>query len=120
MSGLQRLLENFERQVALPLAERLPPAQRVWFVVYAPEQERRLRFLLPEFQLRAEKHSKIWKELDLTDLVPKWVCEHEYHEAYLRDPTLLDEQTIQNALAERVMTQVTALQLRPNSLCARA
>ena len=118
MSSLQRLLDNFERQVSLPLAERLPAAQRVWFVVYSPEQERRIRFLLPEFKLRTEKYGKSWKEVDLTNLVPQWVCNHEYCEAYLGDPTLLDEQTIQNALSEHVTKQLADLQLTSNSLCA--
>jgi hypothetical protein len=117
MSSLQRLFENFERQVALPFAERLPPAQRMWFVVYSPDQERRIRFLLPEFRLSAEKHGKIWHEIDLTNLVPQWVAEHEYRDAYLGDPTLLDEQTILSALSERVGKQIPSLELTSKSLC---
>ena len=37
MSSLQRLLDNFERQAALPSEKAIPSAQRVWFVVYSPE-----------------------------------------------------------------------------------
>ena len=117
MSSLQQLLENFERQVALPFAEHLPSAQRVWFVVYSPEQERRIRFLLPDFKLAAEKHGKTWHEIDLTNLVPQWVSEHEYRDEYLSDPTLLDEQTILSPLSERVAKQIASFELTLNSVC---
>lgn len=117
MSSLQRLLDNYERQIVLPMVERLPAAQRVWFVVYAPEQERRIRFLLPEFKLRSEKHGKEWRDIDLTDLAPSWVSKHEYRDEYLRDPSLLDEQTVQDALSALVADQITSLHLTPTSLC---
>ena len=116
MSSLQRLLDNFERQVSLPVVERLPAAQRVWFVLYSPEQERRIRFLLPDFKLCCEKHGKIWSELDLTNAVPMWVSKHEYRDEYLNDPSLLEEQTIQNALSEIVANEIGELRLSSTSL----
>ena len=117
-SSLQRLLDNFERQVGLPFRERLPPAQRVWFVVYAPEQERRIRFLWPEFKLRSEKHGKEWKPIDMTDLVPNWVLAQGRHGiAYLKFPSSLDGQTIQDGLSETISERISALSLTPTSLC---
>ena len=121
MSSLQRLLDNYERQVSLPFAERLPPAQRVWFVVYNPEQERRIRFLLPEFKLRAEKHGKEWKQIDLTDSVPKWLLAQGNHAAaYLKMPSSLDEQTVHDGLSELVIENIAGLDLTPASLCVLA
>ena len=117
-SSLHRLLDNYERQVSLPLAERLPPAQRVWFVVHEPEQERRVRFLWPEFKLRSEKHGKEWKQIDLTDVVPIWVSSLGKHgAAYLKTPASLDEQTIQDGLSEILAARIAALNLTPTSLC---
>lgn len=95
----------------------LPPVQRVWFVVYPPEQERRIRFLLPEFKLRSEKHGKTWNSIDVTDLAPQWVARHEYRDSYLSDPSLLDEQTLQDAVSEIVASRIRDLQLTPTSLC---
>ena len=117
MSSLQRLLDNYERQVALPLTGNLPAVQRVWFVVYSPEQERRIRFLLPEFKWRSEKHDKTWQPIDVTDLAPEWVARHEYRDSYVSDPALLDEQTIQDALSDVVAQRIARLQLTPTSLC---
>ena len=117
MSSLQRLLDNFERQVSLPLAERLPAVQRVWFVVYAPEQERRIHFLLPEFELRARRHGKDWRGLDLTDTAAAWLARHEYRDEYLKEPSLLDEQAMQEAVSSQVAEQITRLGLAPHSLC---
>jgi len=118
MSSLQRLLDNYERQVSHPLSDRLPAAQRVWFVVYAPEQERRIRFLWPEFKLRAEKHGKDWKQIDVTDLVPEWVLSQGSHgTAYLKTPASLDEQTVQDGLSEMLAERIAGLDLMPSSLC---
>ena len=117
-SSLNRLLDNFERQVALPLVERLPPAQRVWFIVYSPEQERRIRFLWPEFKLRSEKHGKEWKQIDLTDVIPTWVISQGKHSAaYLKTPASLDEDTTQEGLCELLTERIAALDLTPKSLC---
>jgi hypothetical protein len=118
MSSLERLFENYDRLIALPLADRLPPAQRVWFVVYSPEQERRIRFLWSEFKIRAEKHGKEWQQIDVTDLVPEWIAAQGTHgAAYLKNPASLDEQTIQEGLSELLIERISSLALTPSTLC---
>jgi len=118
MNSLQRLVDNFERQVSLPFVERLPAVQRVWFVIYAPEQERRIRFLLPEFEFRSHRHGKEWYQLDLTNLAPAWISQHEFRNEYLRDPSLLGEQTVQDGVSSLVADHIGKLPLTATSLCA--
>lgn len=118
MSSLQRLLVNYERQVSLPLIERLPAVQRVWFVVYAPEQERRLRFLLPEFELRTRRHGRGWHAIDTTDFAARFVGSHEYRDEFLRDPGLLDREAAQEAVALEVAQQLRTCEAGSSSIVA--
>lgn len=66
-------------------------AEKVWFVVYEPTQERRLRLRLPEFQINTEKAGHTWKQIDLTDAFAAWMAGHRYRESYFKRPELLNE-----------------------------
>jgi len=43
MSAIDRLLTNYARQVRLPWSVNTSGKQRVWFAVYPPSEERRVR-----------------------------------------------------------------------------
>src|SRR5436853_457543 len=49
MSAVDRLLSNYSRQVRLPWSANMSGKQRVWFAVYPPTEERRVRARLPHF-----------------------------------------------------------------------
>lgn len=48
MSAIDRLLTNYTRQVRLPWSPHAAGKQRVWFAVYHPSEERRVRARLWE------------------------------------------------------------------------
>ena len=50
MSEIESLVEAYERYVHLPWDRNLAGPQKVWFAIYDPEQERRLRPRLAAFQ----------------------------------------------------------------------
>lgn len=50
MSAIDRLLTNYSRQVRLPWSPHAARKQRVWFAVYHPSEERRVRARLPQFE----------------------------------------------------------------------
>ncbi len=86
MSAIDRLLSNYSRQVRLPWAAHTAGMQRVWFAVYPPAEERRVRARLPQFEaLTLEAHHG-WSTVDLTYLLPEWLAQHEYREAIFAEP----------------------------------
>jgi hypothetical protein len=50
MSTIDRLLSNYSRQVRLPWSPNVSGKQRIWFAVYPPAEERRVRARLPQFE----------------------------------------------------------------------
>jgi hypothetical protein len=86
MSEVEELLKAYEKFVSLPWKEDLSGAEKVWFVVYDPQQERRIRFRLPEFETVTKKTGHKWVSLDLTDAFANWMAGHRYREAYFESP----------------------------------
>ena len=50
MSAVDRLLSNYSRHVRLPWSANMSGKQRVWFAVYPPSEERRVRARLPQLE----------------------------------------------------------------------
>ena len=50
-------------------------------VVYPPEQERRLRMRMGDFEIATHEAGHPWHRLDLTDSFGRWLGAHEYREA---------------------------------------
>ena len=86
MSSLDRLLQNYSRQVRLPWSSNIAGKQRVWFAVYAPAEERRVRAHLPEFEALTLQAGHGWSIVDLTGLMPEWLAAHDYREAIFAEP----------------------------------
>ncbi|HET6385470.1 MAG TPA: BREX protein BrxB domain-containing protein [Armatimonadota bacterium] len=90
MGGVERLLVSYERHISIPWDPRLAGAQRVWFALYDPPDERRLRCRIEEFGRVTMEAGHGWRHKDLTDLFPQWMAEHEYRESYFEEPELID------------------------------
>lgn len=86
MNAVECLITAYRRYVALPWEKGLAAPQKVWFVVYDPPQERRLRFRLSEFKDATLSAEHEWFSMDLTDLFPEWMASHEYRDAYFEHP----------------------------------
>lgn len=85
VNRIETLLGNYRRRVALPWAANLAGAQRVWFALYPPADERRLRFRIPDFESETKTALHGWKLHDLTPSFPAWMAANDYHEAYFVD-----------------------------------
>ncbi len=88
MSVVEDLLDRYGERVRLPWDRSLAGDQRVWFVVYDPAQERRLRLRLPAFQAATEGAGHGWRHLDFTDAFAVWLGSHRRRDAYFREPDL--------------------------------
>src|SRR2546428_332417 len=81
MSAIDRLVSNYDRQMRLLWATNVSGKQRVWFAVYPPAEERRLRARLPRrLQLHGRPH-----HLDRNLPQPM-----KNRDLYFRDPTAIE------------------------------
>ena len=60
VSRVDDLIANYQRFAKLPWPSGLAPAQRVWMAVYAPEDERRFRLHLQEFETASNAAGHEW------------------------------------------------------------
>ncbi len=90
MNEIEGLLKAYKQFLQLPWDRTLAGPQKVWFAIYEPAQERRLRLRLPEFEAATRTADHSWTHLDLTDLFAHWMAQHEYHEAYFEEPEDMD------------------------------
>jgi hypothetical protein len=86
MNAIDRLLANYSRQVSLPWAGNVAGKQRVWFAVYPPAEERRIRARLPQFEELTLGAGHGWSTVDLTGLFPEYLANHKYRESIFKDP----------------------------------
>jgi hypothetical protein len=86
VSAIDVLLRKYEELARLPWTPGEAGPRRVWFVVYDPPQERRLRFRLHDFEEATRNAGRRWKAVDLTDRFARWMAKHEYREAYFEQP----------------------------------
>lgn len=86
MSAIDRLLTNYSRQVRLPWSQSISGKQRIWFAVYPPAEERRVRAHLPQFETLTLEASHGWTTVDLTRLLPEFLAGHKYREQIFEQP----------------------------------
>lgn len=86
MSEVQNLIGAYHQFVGMPWQQNIAGAQKVWFAVYDPNQERRIRLRLDEFQIATKAAGHNWRLLDLTDSFARWMAGHRYREAYFESP----------------------------------
>ncbi len=103
MSAIDRLLANYSRQVRLPWSTNMSGKQRIWFAVYPPAEERRVRARLPQFEAITLEAHHGWASVDLTRLLPEWITAHEYREAIFSEPDHFSANSeLEDLAAERV------------------
>lgn len=107
MSEIEALLRAYERFVKVRWDPTLAGPQRVWFGIYEPEQERRLRPRLGGFEAATVAAGHTWKVVDLTDSFGHWMASNEYAEAYFEEPG--DMESALPAYADEVAEQVRAV-----------
>ena len=86
-STIEALAANYERQVKLPWEDNLAGALRVWFAVYPPANERRLRLRLTLFETATKAAGKKWVHVDLSSAFATWMAKHDSREDYFLAPT---------------------------------
>jgi hypothetical protein len=109
MNAIDRLNANYQRQVSLPWATNLAGKQRIWFAVYPPAEERRVRANLQQFEAATHAAKHGWLAVDLTRLLPEWLSQHEYRQGIFAEPQFLSShQDLEELAVERVQQACTA------------
>lgn len=90
MSEVERLLQRYTSLVQMPWPANLSGAEKVWFIVYSPAQERRLRLHLADFRTATRNAGHNWIEEDLTSSFAGWMAQHRYREPYFQSPELVE------------------------------
>jgi hypothetical protein len=94
MARIDDLLTNYKRRAAMPLVGGRPLSQRVWFLVYPPEEERRLMNRIDDFAMATTVVPLEWHHIDLTGAFSQWIDSFEDEDerlAILADPDILEE-----------------------------
>ena len=78
MSRIEVLKRNYQRICGLPWDRNVAGSQRVWFVVYDKEDERKLRLRLSLFAEATQATGHEWCLLDLTDVFATWLTSPPY------------------------------------------
>jgi Domain of unknown function (DUF1788) len=92
MSRIEVLKRNYQRICGLPWDRNVAGSQRVWFVVYDKEDERKLRLRLSLFAEATQATGHEWCLLDLTDVFATWLTSPpyaDYAESYFQSPKRL-------------------------------
>jgi hypothetical protein len=92
MNRITKLLGGYEAQLRLVWDKGLHGAEKTWFAVYDPVDERRLRAMLGEFEITTIGAGKKWRRFDVTTSFENWLSDSEYREAYFEDPDFLEMQ----------------------------
>jgi hypothetical protein len=101
LARIDQLVASYQRHVGLPLKANLPLSQRVWFVVYAPEDERRMMNRIQEFELATREAGLGWQRWDLTGAFADWI---DTFDASERDGLLADQELVE-AYADPGLTE---------------
>jgi len=112
MGQIEKLLAAYADFVSLPWEPHLAGPQKVWFAVYDPPQERRLRLRIDEFQLATEKAGHAWRYLDISDSFARWMANHKYRERYFQRPQRMN--VALNRYADYVAAAITATLTAPD------
>jgi hypothetical protein len=90
VNEIESLARSYERFVRVPWDRALAGPQKVWFAIYDPAQERRLRLHIPDFASATHSAQHGWVEHDITNAFAEWMARQEYRDAYFEDPEALD------------------------------
>lgn len=89
MSVVECLVSRYRTTLQNAWNPSASAAERFWFLVYPPAQERRLRAYQSEFETTTRQADCAWVPLDITDDFGLWLGRHEYRDTYFESPEWL-------------------------------
>ncbi len=91
-NSVDDLLSAYEKVLNMNWEATLSGQERIWFLVYEPELQRKVDFRLVDFENTTKKAGKKWATVSLKDAFPTWMSMHDYREEYFNEPEILVDQ----------------------------
>lgn len=91
-NSVDDLLNAYEKVVNGNWEVTLSGQERIWFLVYEPEMQRKVDFRLGDFENVTKKARKKWAIVSLKEAFPAWMANHDYREEYFNEPDMLVDQ----------------------------
>ena len=126
MARVDGLITNYKKHLEIPFRSERALSERVWFLVYPPEDERRIRSRTIEFEQATISAGHIWKRINLDGTFSKWMdvtFDLEERNACLADPLLVEEyanpgyRDFLTSLIDQVISEIPASDA-PNCIVA--
>lgn len=107
MSKVDDLIRAYRNHIVLPWNDILAPQEKVWFCIYDPAQERRIRKQMEEFAIVTQETGHDWIPIDITNFYEEWLSTNEYREKYFKNPKNLkfEENNFLNYLSDYVLSK---------------
>jgi hypothetical protein len=120
MNEIESLVQAYEQYVRLPWDFLLAGPQKVWFAIYEPSKERRLRLRIDEFEGATKRAKHDWHLVDITDSFSHWMAQHDYKEGYFKHPEEMGLSLDDYAqyLSDILKKELTAGSVNENTLVA--
>lgn len=91
-NNMDGLILAYDKVVSGKWEETLSAQERIWFLVYDPDMQRKVDFRLSDFENATKKAGKKWTIISLKDCFPDWMATHVYRDEYFQDPEALVDQ----------------------------
>lgn len=91
-NNIDDLIRSYEKVVDVTWAETLSGQERIWFLVYDPDMQRKVDFRIGDFENSTRKSGKNWVLVSFKECFPKWMAEHEYRDEYFNEPDVMVDQ----------------------------
>lgn len=105
-SEADQLVKVYSNHVAVPWQGGLSGTEKVWFLVYRPENERRLLFRLEDFQSATREAGHGWLRIDLADRYARWLMGQRNMGRYLERPDAIPEKRFTEDLITELIPEV--------------
>jgi hypothetical protein len=120
VSGIEGLIAAYASFVQLPWDRALSGAEKTWFALYDPKEERRLRLRLSAFENATHEAHHHWIHLDITPLFAAWMANHEYREEYFAEPQFMSPalNKFVQLVADRIIRTLTQPEVDADTVVA--
>jgi hypothetical protein len=120
MNHIHHLIQNYNRFVHLPWSNNIPGSQRVWFAIYPPSEERKLRAQIREFEYATIDANHKWLLVDITNEPAKLISSHKYRESYFLDPEAAGsmDEDIKDHIEKRINDELQSTEIDENTVVA--
>ena len=91
-NNIDELIQAYEKVVNGNWTTTVSGQERIWFLVYDPDIQRKVDLRLDDFIITTKKAGKKWVKISFKECFPKWMAKHEYREEYFQEPEMLIDQ----------------------------